>query len=411
MKHNAQDAQFYTTRMKFTTTSITLYLAYISRSADAACNVDDHHPENDGFFFVGAAGESNLTNLDSAHGQKLQNSTWASGMYYPHGEFTVCNAETDRGCRAPCDAEPGCQQSMSSHTCSILQFCPPTDVTTPEEVYLLNDQAALDACDFTDAKVIGIMNSPTTTDGNTCVEYPFEEDHELKDYHFSSKQGCDAGQKLAVTIQDFGMTADQCIAIGLTTSRVRNCDCRLQKKPSTLGEPCRTAFSDSCQESVIETDECCAAGNCITIYEDYGHPEGKKKEDDRRAACDDSMPGLCYNADGMGSDVDGKGSKDCCKKTCSECGTVTTPRAIYNVCDALFAETSTAKCGRLGRYDPEPYECDFSLCEEGDHWHPDGEAFQAAFGTTGGDGSGAGDRAAGAAAAFVGAAITFVASM
>ena len=44
------------------------------------CNIDEHHPENGGYFFSGAAGLSDATNLDSAHLQKLPNSTWAPGM-------------------------------------------------------------------------------------------------------------------------------------------------------------------------------------------------------------------------------------------------------------------------------------------------------------------------------------------
>lgn len=48
--------------------------------AAGQCNEDDHHPENGGYFFVGAAGLSSDVNLDSAHGQKLPNNTWAIGM-------------------------------------------------------------------------------------------------------------------------------------------------------------------------------------------------------------------------------------------------------------------------------------------------------------------------------------------
>ena len=55
-------------------------LSLFSASATAQCNVDDHHPENGGFFFVGAAGLSTDVNLDSSRGQKLPNNTWAIGM-------------------------------------------------------------------------------------------------------------------------------------------------------------------------------------------------------------------------------------------------------------------------------------------------------------------------------------------
>lgn len=44
------------------------------------CNEDDHHPENGGYFQIGAAGLSNETNLDVSHGQKLPDDTWAAGL-------------------------------------------------------------------------------------------------------------------------------------------------------------------------------------------------------------------------------------------------------------------------------------------------------------------------------------------
>lgn len=46
--------------------------------AGQQCNEEDHHPENGGYFIVGAAGESDRTNLDSAHGQKLPDATWSA---------------------------------------------------------------------------------------------------------------------------------------------------------------------------------------------------------------------------------------------------------------------------------------------------------------------------------------------
>lgn len=54
---------------------LTTQLALVSSQQ---CNEDDHHPENGGYFIVGAAGESDRTNLDSAHGQKLPDPTWSA---------------------------------------------------------------------------------------------------------------------------------------------------------------------------------------------------------------------------------------------------------------------------------------------------------------------------------------------
>lgn len=357
-----------------------IYLATLLTGATAQCNENDHHPKNGGFFLTGAAGLSNTTDLDSSHGEKRPDNTWAPGIYYPYGEKKVCDPEVDgRGCRAPCDTEPGCEQFYSTHTCSILHFCPLPENPETEVIYELPDFQATDSCDFSNAIVLGEMNG-ANSDSNGCFKYAFEEDHELREYYFASKEGCADGQKLAAKVQDFSMTADQCIAIGLNTPRIRNCDCRLEKKLSTLGEPCRTAFSDSCQDSLIATDECCEAGTCLSIYEDYNHPEGKAKEDERKSLCNDDMPGLCYNEDGMGTDTNEMGSTNCCSMTCSQCGIQTAYGALWKECDAMNPDDSTASCGFLSRYSEAPFKCDFSLCAEGDHWHTEGPVFKRAFG-------------------------------
>ena len=57
-----------------------LYLASLLSGVASQCNENDHHPENDGYYLTGAAGLSNTTNLDSAHGQKLPDNTWAVGL-------------------------------------------------------------------------------------------------------------------------------------------------------------------------------------------------------------------------------------------------------------------------------------------------------------------------------------------
>ena len=288
---------------------------------------------------------------------------------YPYGEYKVCNRTASRSCSEECGTAPGCHQYMTSHTCSILKFCPPEGADA-QTVFLLKDQDAMDDCDFTDATEVGEI---APEDG--CVEYAFEDDHELKEYHFSSdKDSCMAGQRLAVKIQDFALTADQCKAIGLTTSRLRNCDCRLQKKNSTLGEPCRTAFSDQCQEMVQEGD-CCETGTCISKLEDFGHPLGQEAEMKRRDACNDDIPGLCYNEDGKGTDTNRLGSLNCCTKTCAQCGSEDNALAKWKGCTTDLLSNSTSNCGFLSRYDPSPHECDFSKCNEGDHWHTAGAAY------------------------------------
>jgi hypothetical protein len=208
-----------------------------------------------------------------------------------------------------------------------------------------------------------------------CIDYVFEQDHELTEYYFSSPQGCSSGQRLGVKIQDFETTADQCEAIGLATPRLRNCDCRLQKTPSALGEPCRTAFSDSCQ-SVVQEGDCCDAGTCISKLEDFSHPMGKEAERTRRASCDDAIPGLCYNEEGVGTDTNRMGSINCCTMTCSECGTEASPFAKWQPCNSFNSETQSSNCGFLSRYDEAAFACDFSLCDADDVWNTDGVAFR-----------------------------------
>eukprot|EP00980_Cylindrotheca_fusiformis_P018998 scaffold6369_cov99-Cylindrotheca_fusiformis.AAC.2 len=57
-----------------------LSFSLLAVGASAECNTDDHHPENGGYFYVGVAGLSTDENLDSAHGQRLPNNTWAMNM-------------------------------------------------------------------------------------------------------------------------------------------------------------------------------------------------------------------------------------------------------------------------------------------------------------------------------------------
>ena len=57
----------------------------------------------------------------------------------------------------------------------------------------------------------------------------------------------------------------------------------------------------------------------------------------------DSMPGLYYNVNVIGFNVDVKGLKDCSTKMCIEFGTVTTHCMVYNVCDAIFTEMLMTK--------------------------------------------------------------------
>ena len=292
---------------------------------------------------------------------------------YPYGQNAV-------GGRPPCDEEPGCPSFLSSHTCSILRFCPPEGAVPADSqiVYLMKDEDSMNACNFDTATEIGrTLEAESLVDG--CVEYVFEEDHETTNYFFSSPDGCATGQKLAVSIEDFAPTAAQCKEIGNNTPRIRNCDCRLEKKPSVLGEPCRTAFSDQCEAMTVKKDNCCGEGTCLSRLEDINDPIGQQAELERQAQCDDSIPGLCYNEDGAGTDTNREGSTNCCTRTCTECGIEDNPFAKWKPCTSGNAGDSTANCGFLSRYDADAFVCDFSKCAEGDHWHPSGSAYNQFF--------------------------------
>lgn len=295
---------------------------------------------------------------------------------YPRGEFVVCDPTNDRSCRPECAQTPGCQNFMSSHTCSILRFCPDT---ADAKVFLMKDFEHSESCNFEGAVELAVerrdLQGATGESGIPCIDYVFEEDHELTEYFFSSPDGCATGQRLGVKIQDFEMTAAQCEAIGFTTQRLRNCDCLLQKNPSTLGEPCRTAFSDSCQ-SVVQEGECCESGTCISKLEDYSHPMGMEAETKRREECDDAVPGLCYNEDGKGTDTNRMGSTNCCTHTCSSCGIETSPFVKWHPCNSFDSKSQTANCGFLSRYDDKAFVCDFSKCQDGDPWAAQGQALQ-----------------------------------
>ena len=104
-----------------------------------------------------------------------------TSSYYPYGQSTVCDPEQDPNCREPCDTEPGCEQYYSTHTCSILHFCPAADATSTEALYELPDFEATKTCDFSSAIVLGEMNG-AQSDSDGCFQYVFD----AKKYSLSS---------------------------------------------------------------------------------------------------------------------------------------------------------------------------------------------------------------------------------
>jgi len=349
--------------------AITAFLGIATTiKADCALMVDD------GYFIEGVAGYQETLDPESDHNKRLTNNTWAPGMYYPHGELVKCE-KGSRRCSDEC-AENGCPKFLGGHTCSLFRFCPATAESTGSSIWQMPDFEATDTCNFEGATLVG---QTFTGSVQGCYDYVFEEDHELKDYYFAAKEGCEQGQKVAITIEDGNMREDQCYESGKLASRIANCDCTFEKKTTTISEPCRTAYSESCLEHSRDDTSCCETGTCYSRLQDYEDPLGEAAEEARLEECVDDTPGNCYNEDAGATGNDGEGSIDCCGRTCSVCGIKQTPTSVWKSCTAYDSATSTANCGFLSRYDSEPTVCDFTQCPEGAHWHPDGAAFKKYF--------------------------------
>lgn len=318
---------------------------------------------------MGANGTWIPARLD-ANNINTQDPTWTvpDGTWsYPHGEM---------GDRGP--------NYKTQYTCSKLQFCNPEGgPSNPEaaaggkrllnefsqqDVWKMKDKASFDACDFTDAELIG------TTSATSCVEVGKDDliPEGEKDY-YASKENCKAGQKIAVTIADWETSSSQCSAIALHTpasSRLRTCDCNYSKKPfaARYGGLCAYSYQEACLSVMMPDDECCEAGTCMSKLEVFDTLEGQEHELTRRESCDDAIPGNCYNMNGFATDVSQNGSTDCCSQTCSSCGSETASGASFEICTSNDPDTMTATCGRLSRYAQEDFVCDFSKCPEDSHW-------------------------------------------
>jgi len=271
------------------------------------------------------------------------------------------------------------------HSCSIMRFCDPEGATTGSSVYLMRDFESTERCSFKGAKYLG-QTLGSNGGVKTCLDYVFEDDHEFEIYYFASKEGCEDGQRVAVEIRDAAVRVEQCLDYGTRGSRIRSCDCNFELKQSRISEPCRSAYSVTCNAMMRDDTDCCESKTCYSKLVDWKDPLGKAAELDRRDMCEDDVPGNCYNADGVGVGNDGEGSIDCCTQTCSGCGTELKHTAKWHSCnlndkgETYDPDDTTATCGFLSRYDSEPITCDFSQCPKGSHWHPDGPAFKKFFG-------------------------------
>jgi len=238
------------------------------------------------------------------------------------------------------------------------------------DVWIMPDEKAMSTCDFSEATQIC-----TETEGgdDDCCNFSVEEDADLKVYLFASKNGCDAGQKAAVQIDDYDDVGDACYGMGLTSSRIQKCTCNYEDtQMSTLSEPCHSNFIAGCNyhfPDLGDDTSCCETQTCVGNHKNFEHPIGKAKEEARKKLCLNDSPGRCLNTV---TSVD-----DCCTNQCSTCGSDVSPYNSWATCTTGNATTGNATCGyggHGGRY--SPFECDFSQCDVGHTWHPDGDHYK-----------------------------------
>jgi len=335
--------------------------------ADGACNADEHHPQNGGYFIEGINGFGSIVDPTSTDKRKITNSTWTTGIPYANGSLKYC---TGPYCSETCRND-GCPDIIYGHTCSMIRFCYDND--SGSDVWLMPNEMAMAKCDFSEATQVG-----TTTDGSDddCFNYYVEEDADLKLYLFASKAGCDTGQKAAVSVDDFATVGDACYGMGLTTSRIKSCTCNYEdREMSTLSEPCHSQFIAGCNyhfPDLGDDDSCCDTKSCIGNHLNFEHPIGKAMEDERKTLCRDDIPGRCVNQD----------ESDCCTNTCTQCGTDISPFNEWAACDAGNATSGIGECGYGGHggyY--SKYECDFSKCDADTAWAVTGDLFKDWIGT------------------------------
>lgn len=214
----------------------------------ATCNLDEHHPENGGFYIEGIAGAKSAGDSprdENGHHKRADNTTWAPHTYYPYGELKIC---TGIFCD-PAEPPEGSPQYRITHTCARLRFTYRND----SDVWELPSKEALDACDFSNAVLKGDADA-----GEPNFDILIDTDHEKKIYFYASKGGCSSGQKVAVkVIESYEDNFAACIARGRGSSRIRSCDCNFRIRDSTVIDPCHTGFVYGCLQDMPVDTSCC----------------------------------------------------------------------------------------------------------------------------------------------------------
>jgi len=250
----------------------------------------------------------------------------------------------------------------------MIRFCYEED--SGSDVWLLPDEQAMSSCDFSKATQICTESQGADDD---CCNYYVELDDELKIYYFASQNGCEAGQKAAVQIDNYDEVGDACYDKGLVTSRISRCACNFEDSEfSTLAEPCHSQFVAGCNYHAPDLGEdtsCCETATCVGKHKNYTDPIGKEIEDDRKKTCEDNIPGRCANI--------ATGDDNCCTSICTACGTDASPYNEWSSCTAGNATTGIGLCGSSSGKSPSAqFKCNFNECEEGDLWYMDGDLYR-----------------------------------
>jgi len=355
---------------------LSLFLFGLSSSlpngAHAKCNKNKHFPLNKGYFIEGAAGYNSPREYDDVTRSIIINATWAEGVSYQDGKYTIC---TGMFCSPECKVAPGCPNLMYSTTCAKMRFCYPP--TSGDDVWQMPDENALQLCDFSNAKEVC---STSDGKGNKCCEHAFEDEEEMElgshgMRYFASKKNCNNGVKLAVFIQPYAEIGGACYDKGLRSMRIKDCECpHMTNEKMTLSEPCHTAFWKGCEEGGSEAEEgCCdtAPPYCINNLFNKKLKMGKDYEKARVKMCVDYKPGKCV----IGGDLE---TKDCCTETCTSCGIKNDPFMIWDQCKLKengLPFPMNMQCGVVKKHGAAD-TCDFTQCKEGDHWHMEGKAYK-----------------------------------
>jgi hypothetical protein len=283
-----------------------------------SCSVSNGHPENGGYYVIGFSYKDITADEDphddstyGDHGQKADDYRWETGITYPDALPKSCTPSRYSSCTYPSEIT----NLLTAHTCAILRFM--YAAGSGSTVWKMTNNDTFQACDFTGATQIDPVSGLTGANGETLVDFPFEQDHLDQIHYFASESGCAAGQKVAVLInEEYSNTYDSCYSMGTETSRVQHCDCDHQLKPGSLAEVCGTGFIDGCKKELPDDDSCCPgddgefagsgysgkyvnAGNCIpkskaAAFEvdakhTYEYCTDKKNKDE----CDGFLDGDC----------------------------------------------------------------------------------------------------------------------